>query len=370
MTRFRPSGQSAIAGIGGGLIGLAVAWRLAQRGWDVTLFEKSTLANEASWAGAGMLSPGGEITGPSELATLAIESRALYGSFINELDTASGLTVDYQECGALDLAYSDEEWSRLEARVQVQSSLAITHRKLQPIQISTFWPRVRKESLAGGIFYPGDGTVNPREMTAALNIACGRSGVILKERCAVVNVGISESGALVQTQQDRYLFAAAVIAAGAWSSSMPVTGVPPIPQVEPIKGHLIGYHQPEQTCNTIVRHGPMYFLQRANGLMIAGASVERAGFDREIKPGVVADLVAKAGFVFPHLAETTPSQTWTGLRPGSDRLQLGPWHSPYLYLAYGHYRNGILLAPVTAERIADAITANLQMPRSVSDERR
>ena len=370
MTRLRPSGQSAIAVVGGGLIGLAVAWRLAQRGWDVTLFEKSTLANEASWAGAGMLAPGGEIAGPSEMATLAIQSRALYTSFVSELETASGLTIDYQECGALDIAYSDREWSLLEARAQVQSSLAITHRKLQPIQILTFWPRVRKEDLVGGIFYPGDGIVNPRELTSALSVACNRVGVVSKERCAVVTVGISEGGALVQTQQDRYRFAAAVISAGSWSSLLPVTGVPPMPQVGPIKGHLIGYDQPEQTCNTIVRHGHMYFLQRANGLLIAGASVERAGFDREIKPGVVADLVAKAGFVFPHLAETTPSQTWTGLRPESDRLQLGPWHSPYLYLAYGHYRNGILLAPVTAERIAAAVNANLRMPQSASDERR
>lgn len=350
----------AIAVAGGGVIGLSIAWRLAQLGWEVTVYEKSALASESSWAGAGMLAPGGEIERPSELATLAIESRALYGNFVSELESASGLTVDYQECGGLDVAYTDAEWSDLKARSEAQSSLAITHRRVQPVQISTFWPRIRKEGLVGGIFYPGDAIVNPHELNAALIAACNRAHVVFKERCAVTNVDISDTGALVKTQKDHRLFTAAIIAAGAWSSSVLVTNVAPLPEAEPIKGHLIGYNQPEQTCNTIVRHRHMYFLQRANGLMIAGASVEHAGFDRDIKPSVVAELVGKAGFVFPHLAETTPSQIWTGLRPGSDRLQMGQWHSPHLYLAYGHYRNGILLAPVTAERIASAVSANLQ----------
>ncbi len=363
------SGRSSLAVVGGGLIGMSIAWRLAQRGWRISVFEKGILAGEASWAGAGMLAPGGEIDAPSELAMLAVESRALYSSFISELQAASGLTIDYQECGALDLAYSGEEWAALQFRSDAQSSLGITHRHLQPLQISTFWPYLRKEGLAGGLFYPGDGIVNPRELTAALKIACDREHVIFEERCAVSKVDISRTGALLETEKGSLAFAAVIIAAGAWSSSVDVSNVPRLPIAEPIKGHLIGYDQPEQTCNTIVRHRHMYFMQRANGLMIAGASVEHVGFDREIKPDVVADLIAKAGFVFPHLAETTPSQIWTGLRPGSDRLHLGAWHSPYLYLAYGHYRNGILLAPVTAERLAHSVTANLQKPQFASGER-
>ena len=356
------SGRSSIAVVGGGIIGLTIAWRLAQRGWRVSVFDKSVLAGESSWAGAGMLSPGGEVDGPSELATLALESRALYSAFVSHLETASGQAIDYQECGALDLAYSDEEWSALKSRSDTHSSLAITHRTLKPTHISTFWPRIRKQDLAGGLFYPGDGIVNPRELTAALRIACDRLQVLIEERCAVTSVNITDTGAVLETQKGHRSFVGAIIAAGAWSDSVNVTNVPPLPAAEPIKGHLIGYDQPEQTCNTIVRHGHMYFLQRANGLMIAGASVERAGFDREIKPDVVADLVANVCLVFRLLTESTPSHTWTGLRPGSDRLQLGRWHSPYLYLAYGHYRNGILLAPVTGDRIADAVTSNLQKP--------
>jgi glycine oxidase len=129
-----------------------------------------------------------------------------------------------------------------------------------------------------------------------------------------------------------------------------------------VKGHLIGYQQPEQTCNTIVRHGRTYLMQRSNGLLIAGSSMERVGFDRELDPVIESDLAKRAGFIMPHLTETSPTESWMGFRPASDDLHVGVWHSPRLYLAYGHFRNGILLAPVTAERIAGDVSANWQMP--------
>ncbi len=135
-----------------------------------------------------------------------------------------------------------------------------------------------------------------------------------------------------------------------------MSGVPPIPSVEPVKGHLIGYQQPLHTCDTIIRHGHTYVIQRANGLLIVGASTERVGFNREIDAAITGSLAQKAGFLLPHLSETTPSETWIGFRPGSDEVHIGAWHSKRLYLAYGHLRNGILLTPVTAERICASIT--------------
>jgi glycine oxidase len=174
---------------------------------------------------------------------------------------------------------------------------------------------------------------------------------------------VGRGGVTVETEQGSAgEYKAAVIAAGAWSSQVKVGGVPDLPRAEPVKGQLIGYHQPEQTCTTIVRHRSFYFLQRANGLLIAGASVEHVGFDREIRQITTDQLATQAGFVFPHLAETTPSEAWVGFRPGGEHLQLGPWRSSRLYLAYGHYRNGILLAPVTARQTTDEINANLRKP--------
>ena len=307
-----------------------------------------------------MLSPGGEIEGPSALSTLAIESRQLYREFVRELEDVSGRTVDYQECGALDLAYSGEELETLEARAAAQSVLGIASKPLTPKYVSTFWPRVRQDELVGARFYPGDALVDPRDVIAALELACLRAGVSIRPHCPVSRVDVSGPFPKVVSKDAVTTCKALIIAAGAWSDSIEVEGAAPIPACEPIKGHLIAYQQPEQTCNTMVRHGHAYVLQRANGLLIAGTTVERVGFNRDILPGIVSDLAQQASYVFPHLLETSPTEAWVGFRPASNGLQIGSWHSPALYLAYGHYRNGILLAPGTARRLVADINANLR----------
>jgi glycine oxidase len=349
-----------VAVAGGGIIGTSIAWRLAQRGWRVTLFDKGAVGGEASWAAAGMLSPGGEIEGPSDLASLATESRRLYSAFIGELEKASGLAIDYQECGALDLAYSQHEWEVLQARAVRQAATGIRSKQVSRDHVFTFWPRVRREGLIGAFFYPDDAIVNTREEMVALAAACQRSGVSVRQNCPVHGAQISDREATLESCRGTEAFEAIVIAAGAWSNAITVEGPPVLPSAEPVKGHLIGYQQPAQTCHTVVRQGHGYLLQRANGLLVCGASVEHVGFDREIRPEVVASLIEQAGFVLPHLQETAPSEVWIGFRPDSEALHIGSWHSERLYLAYGHYRNGILLAPLTADRIASEISANLR----------
>jgi len=357
--RRRPEHSIAIAG--GGIIGMSIAWRLARGGWAVTVYERAALGHEASWAGAGMLSPGGEIDTASPLAPLAIESRRLYPAFVRELEETLGSPIDYQECGGLDLAYSPAELDALKDRAKRQSDLGIASKPVAAGQVSTFWPRVRTDKLAGARFYPGDAIVNPRDVMSALAAACRARAVSVVESCSVCRARISPNEVAVETAHGAQNHSALVIAAGAWSNSISVSGTDPLPPVEPAKGHLIGYQQPQQTCNTIVRHGHIYILQRANGLMIAGSSVERVGFDRDIQPEIIHSLAERAGFLFPHLRDTTPSEGWIGFRPASETLHMGMWGSPRLYLAYGHYRNGILLAPVTAERVSAAINANLGM---------
>ena len=351
--------NSSIAIAGGGIIGLSIAWRLAQSGRHVAVFDQSSIGGEASWAGAGMLAPGGEFDAPSRLTELALQSRQEYRAFVRELEAESGVSVDFQECGALDVAFSPADLDALNERARRQDALGILSKPLEPAQIQAFWPRIRKESLTGARFYRDDAIANPREVVNALKIACGKRGVRIEEHCAVRHLSMEEKGVTIETEQGRAQYAAAVIAAGAWSSRLEVNGVPPLPGAEPVKGQLIGYRQPEQTCTTIVRYHEYYFLQRANGLMIAGASVEHVGFNREVKGAITGQLAREAALVFPHLAETTPSEAWIGLRPGGP-LQIGRWHSPRLYLAYGHYRNGILLAPVTAREITGAVNANWQ----------
>jgi glycine oxidase len=351
----------SIAIVGAGIIGLSAAWRLAQAGWQVTVFDQGAIGGEASWAGAGMLAPGGEIDGHSQLATLALESCGLYPAFIRELQTVSGVEIDYQQCGALELAYSEAELDALTDKAARQADLGIVSKAIALTRIRQFWPRVRVEGLAGARFYPGDSLVNPRQVVHALRMICESAGVSLYPNCPVTKIDVSPGAVLIERLNASERFEALVLAAGAWSNSIALQGVPATPAVGPVKGHLIGYQQPDQTCSTILRYGHTYVLQRANGLLIVGASVERAGFDRSVKAEVIEDLARQAALVLPHLAETTPSEAWIGFRPASEDPRIGVWHSPRFYLAYGHYRNGILLAPVTAQRLVVEINANFGM---------
>ncbi len=351
--------QKTVAVIGAGIIGASAAFRLAQLGFLVTVFERGDWGGEASWAGAGMLAPGGEIDSESAVAALALESRQLYSQFVQDLSEASGRSIDFQENGALDVAYSDAEWQALQTRAEQQRDLGITSKAMAASKVKTFWPFLRTENLAGGIFYPDDALVDPREVMAALRIACERAGVTVELHCEVKAVITSERRAVIQITGGREVEAdAVVVAAGAWSSAVESSGLA-FPAAVPVKGHLLGYRMPEKYCQTIVRHGHLYLLQRSSGFFVVGSSVEHAGFDRTVHPEIAAELELAAGFVLPHLTETTPTEVWTGFRPGSDSLRLGRWQGSAVYLAYGHYRNGILLAPVTAKRLSAEIERDL-----------
>jgi glycine oxidase len=359
----KPSGSGervSVAIAGAGIIGLSIAWRLSQAQYRVAVFDQGIAGGEASWAGAGMLAPGGEVDAPGRMSQLAIESRVAYPQFVRELERASNLAIDYQECGGLDLAYSSQELAALEQRAQLQGAIGIRSKRITAGQALTFWPRLRSIGLEGARFYPEDAIVNPRELTHALKQVCLRSWVSVSEHLKIKELRISEQGVRVFSDLGSQIFDAVVVAAGAWSSEIEVSGVPTLPRAEPVKGQLIGYQQPEQTCLTIIRHGHTYLLQRGNGLLIAGSSMERVGFDREIDPSIEAEIAARAGFVLPHLSDTSPSESWMGFRPASDDLHIGQWHSPRLYLAYGHFRNGILLASATASRLVAEISASWQ----------
>jgi glycine oxidase len=333
--------------IGGGIIGCAIAWRLAQRGQQVTLFEKARLGQEASWAAAGMLSPGGELDQDLHLAAFYLESRRQYGAFVAELAEESGVPVDFRECGAIDLAYSSQEWDAIKTRALKQRAVGIASRELSADRIKTFSPHIETENLAGALFYPDDAIVAPRDVLAALSIAGSNRGVELREETPVHDIEVVSEGVRVNGEP----FRNAVLAAGAWSSSITVNGVAPVPSSEPVKGHLLGYELQLGACPTIVRHEHIYVFQRGSGMVIAGASMENAGFEKAVDAAVSEQLRQDVTRVLPVLEKLQPVDIWTGLRPKSSTLQLGRWQNSNLLLAYGHFRNGILLAPATAQRI-------------------
>lgn len=352
----------AIAVVGGGIIGMSIAWRLAQRGMNVTVFEKGQVGGEASWAAAGMLSPGGELTGlsDSKQAEIYIRSRRQYKGFVEELTRESASAIDYLESGAIDLAYSPEEWAALRKRAETQRSLGIASREITPEQVRILSPHVQTEQLTGALFYAEDGIVAPRDLTNALKTVCHTRGVELRERTVVEEIEFRDRRLIINGRH----FSAGVVAAGAWSGNIRARGVPPLPPTEPVKGHLLGFDLQLGACPTIIRHGHIYIFQRGSGFVVAGSSTEHVGFERAIDASVSEQLFRQVTRVLPVLEKVMAVDVWTGFRPKADRLYLEPWHSDILFLAYGHYRNGILLAPASADRIVDEMMPSLRLSSS------
>ena len=325
---------------GAGIIGLSCAWRLAQKGVKVRVFDSRQVSREASWAGAGMLAPGGELDQASPLTRIALESLHQYPDFVAELQELSGLSIDYQRCGAIEPAFTEAEAVALESRALRQADIGI---RSEPITY--------KRSVSAR-FYPDDQLVAPREVTNALRIACLRTGVFIHEHETVTE--LVQNGSGVRTNQGEYPDDSVLIAAGAWSSSLR-SG---LPVAMPVRGHLIAYRPERTLIGSILRHGHTYLLQRRDTeRTIAGSSTEHVGFDREIDERTVSDIHSRAARLLPDLAALTPADRWNGFRPGIEggSPAVGRIEGTNIWTAYGHYRNGILLAPETARMIAESV---------------
>jgi len=277
------------------------------------------------------------------LAEMALRSLEIYPEFVEGLGEASGVPIDYQRCGAVEIALSDREAVELERRAARQSTIGIHS---QP---------VRHAGSVAARFYPGDALVNPRDVMAALRTACLRNGVSIREHEPVVEILPDGSG--VRTGRGSYRDDGVLIAAGAWSADL----VPnfPIPKTMPVRGHLIGYRASAGMLGTILRHENTYLLQRDTGCLIAGASTEHVGFDRSIDENVVRAIHARASQLMPALAAMSPAESWNGFRPAIEGgiPAVGRIEGTAIWTAFGHYRNGILLAPDTARRIEESVMA-------------
>ena len=332
--------------IGAGIIGSSIAWCLARRGMSVALFEVGTAGCEASGASAGMLAPGGEFGDGSPWTALALESQAEWPAFAAELSEHSRLPIDYRACGALDLAYSESEWSELKARAKVQMGLGIVSSPIAGKEAAPYC----EPGFTGAVYYPDDAIVDPREVMGSLAVVCRN---ILRENCAVLSVELKPDSVVVNTAGGSLEAQCAVLAAGAWSSTIATC-----PESFAVKGHLNGYLLPPGSIGPILRRDHTYVMQRSSGYTIAGSTAERVGIDRTVNSALTADIHERAESFVPLLRGVPPAHAWCGLRPATAALEPVVRRVPgsNLWLAYGHYRNGILLAPVTARIIADEIT--------------
>jgi glycine oxidase len=342
---------------GGGIIGASIAWRLGQAGLRIVLLDSSRMGEEASWAAAGMLAPGGEFEAPSPLASFALESLRAYPAFVAELEAETGLPIDYQHLGAIEVAGSEAEWGALGTRVRAQAGLGIAACPMSREELLAEIPLIDASS-AGGYFYPNDGVVDPRQIMRALRTACLARGIEIREGVPVMGMRPMTRGVEVLTKDGTLLAGSAVLAAGAWSSLVRIRGYR-LPRAFPVRGHLMGFHLEPGSLGPILRREHTYILQRSEGFTIAGTSSEQCGFDRALSPAVLCDIQARASNLLPLLAGREPGETWLGFRPGIEGE--GPVveavEGSSLWLAYGHYRNGILLAPATAGRVACGIIA-------------
>ena len=315
-------------------MGLASAWRLAQHGWSVRIFDLRKAAREASRAAAGMLAPGGEIDSNSVLAQTALRSLATYPDFVRDLRVESGLPVEFSQCGAVEVAFDDAQHKALAEKAARQAAIGIVS---NPCRYQNWNAR----------HYPADAIVDPLSITHALVAACRKRGVEIHEHEPVT--GILPNGSGVRTAVGDYPSDRVLIAAGAWSSAL----LPGLPEVYPVRGHLVYFEMEPGLLKTIVRSGDTYVLQRESGGVVAGSSMEDAGFDRTLNAAIVDDIHKRAAKLIPELADVTPVDCWNGLRPATNvGPVVGRVTDTNVWTAYGHFRNGILLAPDTAQTIA------------------
>ena len=359
--------------VGGGVIGLSCAWRAARRGAGVAVVERARPPAGAGRVAAGMLAPVGELAfGEPQLLKLNLEAAELYPGFVAELEEASGVSTGYAREGALHVALDRDEAAGLRRIHELQRSLELGAEWLPPRRCRELEPGLTP-SLNGGVHAPQEGSVDPRALSAALLAALETEGVEVHTGTEVAAALLDgERIAGVRTGAGEELRAGAVVlAAGAWSGRMewlPAAGRPP---VRPVKGQVLELRPREggAPCRRIVASERVYLVPRPDGRLIAGATVEEQGYDTTVTAGGVHELLREAYRLLPEVAEMELVDAAAGLRPGTpDNLPLaGPSPLDGLLWATGHFRNGILLAPLTAATIADELARQPARSQFLSD---
>lgn len=347
-------------------MGLGIAWRLAEAGAPVTVYDSGEAGHGASWAAAGMLAAAVE-TEPGEeaLLPLTLESQRLWPDFAKTLEAASGISVGYRAEGTLVLALNRDDAAQLRFTFEFQKGLGLDLEWLSGAEARGLEPHLRP-GIAGAVRSRNDHQVENRHVARALALAARRAGAQLHEHCAVREVDVAGGRAVgVVTQRGRERADIVVLAAGAWSRL--VGGIPAqeLPPVRPIKGQMLALRM--DPAAPLLRHvvwAPRaYMAPRLDGRLVIGATVEEKGFDESLTAGGMLALLEGAWRAVPAIEELPIAESWVGFRPGSrdDAPILGPANIDGLVVATGHHRNGILLTPVTARLIADYVLSG-EMP--------
>jgi glycine oxidase len=346
--------------VGGGVIGLSCAWRLAQRGARVAVAERGEPGRGATRVAAGMLAPVGELTfGEPELLELTLAAARLYPEFAAEVEAASGERTGFEQLGALHVALDRDEAAQLRRVHDLQRSLELEAEWLPPRRCRDLEPGLTP-SFNGGVFAPGEAAVDPRALTLALLGALRAEGAEVLTGTEVVD-GIFEGERIVgvRTEGEELRAETVILASGAWSGATPWLPEHARPPVRPVKGQVLELRRrdSEPPARHILASERVYLVPRGDGRLIVGATVEELGYDTAVTAGGVHELLREAYRLLPDVAEMELVDAIAGLRPGTpDNLPIvGPGAIDGLVLATGHFRNGILLAPLAAEAVVDLL---------------
>jgi glycine oxidase len=357
-----------VAVIGAGVIGLGIAWRLAVQGASVQVFDKGAAGAGASHAAAGMLAACSEAEpGEEALVALGRDSQARWPAFAAELQQASGIDVELRTEGTLVVALTADDQARLNHHLVFQHQLGLPLHWISPAETRRREPHLAGK-LAGAVLSPEDHQVDNRKLAAALRIAAEAAGAVISEHQPVGAIS-SHAGrvdGVVLGDGTKVAVDVVVLAAGAWSRG--IEGVAPElrPPVRPIKGQMLALRMdPAAPLLSHVVWAPgAYLVPRRDGRLIVGGTVEERGFDTTLTAGGLLTLLEAAWRVVPAVEELPIDEMWVGHRPGSrdDAPILGAGPIDGLIYATGHHRNGILLAPVTADAIAQLVIDGVADP--------
>ena len=345
--------------VGGGVIGLAVGWRLARKGAAVELFDRDTAGRGASWAAAGMLAPVSEVGFEDEgFLSLGRESLRLFPEFLGELERDGGVAVRLDTRGTLILGLDRDDAERLRRLYDFREHLGLTVTWLSGTEAREIEPLVSPR-VSSGIWIPDDHQVDNRVLVEALKAAFQRCGGTLHEHRPVSEV-LLRGGRVagVRTELGNVDAACIVIAAGCWSKQ--IGGIPKelLPPVRPVKGQIITLSADEMYPFVhVIRAPDAYLVPKGDGRIVLGASEEDVGFDATVTAGAIYRLLERGWRAVPSIYDLPIREIIAGLRPGSrdhDPI-VGKTGVEGLYYATGHYRHGILLTPVTALEISGLI---------------
>ncbi|MGZ4855782.1 MAG: glycine oxidase ThiO [Candidatus Angelobacter sp.] len=315
---------------GAGIIGVSLALELSERGASVLVLDRAEPGSEASSAAAGMLAAADPET-PNALRPLAMESAHMFPAFVQKLETAGKMQVDFRRVGTIALL--------------PHASAPNEYRSLSPADVQRLVPSLH--SSGHSAFFVQEDSVDPYLLMQAALAAARNLGVEIRGHTAVKEIRVSDKAVEVVTEADTLAAASVVDCRGAWS------GAP----VRPRKGQML-YVQPQvRALQHVMRAPEVYIVPRSSGKILVGATVEDVGFDKSVSPSAIHQLLSAAAKYLPELATAPVTQSWAGLRPGTpdDLPIIGPTDAAGVYVATGHFRNGILLAPITAQIMADLV---------------